>query len=201
FEEGEDLTITADAKVEGSEIEKVEFFAGNDKLGEVTSAPYEWTWSEIPEGTHYVFARAYSEASRQTDSEVVPIHVNQTNDISPWKSTDIGEVGIKGHASKTDDGFVVKGDGNLTDVEESIHFMYQKMSGDVEITAQVYQDLKVAPHNREGVMIRQSLDVDSPLAMSGVSVRGDDRVGVFYHQEVAGERVDETEPIVGVTTP
>src|SRR5690625_3360729 len=114
---------------------------------------------------------------------------------------DIGDTGIEGHASQIDDTYVIKGDGNLTADEESLHFMYQKMSGDIEMTSQILQETKVAPHNREGVMIRESLEKGSPLAMSGISVRGDDRVGVFYHRETADTRVDETDPIVGPTTP
>lgn len=201
FEEGTSLTIQAEAEVEGATIEKVEFFVGAEKLGETTSAPYEWTWEEVPEGTHYVFARAHSHEGMQTDSTAIPIHVNGIGDISPWDSMDIGEVGIEGQASKHDDVYVIKGDGNLTAEEESLHFMYQKMSGDIQITAQILSDTKVAPHNREGVMIRESLDEGAPLAMSGISVRGDDRVGVFYHRENPNTRVGETDPIVGPTTP
>src|SRR5699024_4571281 len=98
-------------------------------------------------------------------------HVNGMGDISPWDSMDIGEVGIEGQASKHDDIYVIKGDGNLTAEEESLHFMYQKMSGDIQITAQILNDTRVAPHNREGVMIRESLNEGAPLAMSGISVK------------------------------
>ncbi len=37
--------------------------------------------------------------------------------------------------------------------------------------------------------------------MSGISVRGEDRVGVFYHRESKGSSVEETDPIVGPTIP
>src|SRR5690625_7261419 len=96
---------------------------------------------------------------------------------------DNGDTGIEGHASQIDDTYVIKGDGNLTADEESLHFMYQKMSGDIEITAQILQDTKVAPHNREGVMIRESLEKGYPLAMSGISVRGDECDGEFYNHD------------------
>lgn len=201
LEEGSRLTITAEAAVENANIEKVVFYNGPEVLGEVSAAPYEWHWDNVPEGTHYVFARAYSSEGRQTDSQVIPIHVNITNDITPWAAVDIGETGIRGHSTLADGKYIVKGDGNLTASDESLHFMYQKVSGDIEITAQILSDTKVAPHNREGVMIRESLEPGSPLAMSGISVRGEDRVGVFYHREQAGNRVDETDPIVGPTTP
>lgn len=201
FEAGDSVTIRAEASVEGAEIEKVVFYNGPEILGTAASAPYEWHWSNLPEGTHYIFARAYGSNGRQTDSQVIPIHVNITTDISPWSAVDIGEVGIPGHSAFADGKYIVKGDGNLTASDESIHFMYQKVSGDFEITARVLKDTKVAPHNREGVMIRASLEPGSPLAMSGISVRGEDRVGVFYSRETAGNRVEETDPIVGPTTP
>src|SRR5699024_12741068 len=47
YEEGTDITIESEAFAAGSNIEKVEFYAGTEKLGEVTSEPYEWTWEEI----------------------------------------------------------------------------------------------------------------------------------------------------------
>ncbi|QGH36697.1 hypothetical protein GI584_22735 [Gracilibacillus salitolerans] len=201
YEAGETVTINAESSVENAEIDKVVFYNGTEVLGEVTSAPYEWNWSDVPEGTHFVFVKAYSSEGRQTDSQVIPIHANITNDIAPWSSADIGETGIPGHSAIVDGTYVVKGDGNVTADQDSHHFMYQKVSGDIEITAQILSDTKVAPHNREGVMIRESLDVGSPLAMSGISVRGEDRVGVFYHRQEEGRAVDETDPIVGPTTP
>lgn len=163
FEDGDSMTITADAGVEGAEIEKVVFYNGGEILGEATTAPYEWQWHNISEGTHYVFARAYSTEGRQTDSQVIPIHVNITNEIVPWSSIDIGETGISGSSTLVEGKYIVKGDGNLTASEESGHFMYQKISGDIEITAQILSDTKVAPHNREGVMIRETLETDSLL--------------------------------------
>src|SRR5690625_6341893 len=51
--------------------------------------------------SHYLFARAYSREDRQTDSSVIPIHVNTTNDISPWESMDIGDTGIEGQDRKS----------------------------------------------------------------------------------------------------
>lgn len=201
FEAGDSLTLSAEANVEDAEIEKVVFYNGSEILAETTSAPYTFEWSNLPEGTHYIFARAYSSTGRQTDSQIIPIHVNVTRDIAPWAATDIGEVGITGHSTMIDGKYVIKGDGNLTAPDESLHFLYQKISGDIEITAQILTDTKVAPHNREGVMIRETLEAGSPLAMSGISVRGEDRVGVFYHREGEGHRVEETDPIVGPTTP
>lgn len=201
FESGTDIILEADATVQGADIEKVVFYAGNRKLGEVTTKPYRFTWTNVPEGTHYVFAKAISTQGRATDASPVPIHVNTTRDIAPWKSTDVGDTGIPGHSTIVDGRYIVKGDGNITDTTDSFHFMYQQVSGDFEITAKVERDTKVAPHNREGVMVRTSLEPGAPMAMMGVSVRGDDRVGVFYHRAQEGQRVDETEPVLGVTTP
>src|SRR5690625_7324338 len=92
---------------------------------------------------------------------------------------DIGDTGIEGHASQIDDVYVIKGDGNLTAEEESLHFMYQKMSGDIQITAQILNDTRVAPHNREGLMIRELLNEEAPVARSVIAVIAGNRVGVF----------------------
>lgn len=201
FETGGTITIEAEASVDGAEIEKVVFYAGIEKLGEATAYPYGFTWTNVPEGTHYVLAKAISNKGRSTDATAIPIHVNTSSDIAPWSSTDIGELGIPGHSTIVDGRFIVKGDGNITGPQESFHYMYQAMSRDMEITAKIERDTKVAPHNREGVMIRASLEPGAPMAMTGISVRGDDRVGVFYHRAAEGEKVAETNPIVGPTTP
>lgn len=52
------LIIRADATDTYGAIEKVEFFQGSEKLGEITQAPYELTWSDIPEGSYVLSAKA-----------------------------------------------------------------------------------------------------------------------------------------------
>lgn len=58
FSQPVNITITTDARDSDGAITKVEFFAGNAKLGEVTSTPFNFTWINAPFGSHQLTARA-----------------------------------------------------------------------------------------------------------------------------------------------
>ena len=51
FEDGDNVNITVDASDADGSITKVEFFNGNEKLGEDVSSPYYFNWRSISEGT------------------------------------------------------------------------------------------------------------------------------------------------------
>ena len=59
FIPGSDITITADAEDSDGSITKVEFFeGGSHKLGEVTEAPFSFTWTNVPLGDYSLSAKA-----------------------------------------------------------------------------------------------------------------------------------------------
>ena len=59
FEPGEDINITVEADDSDGTVTKVEFFeGGNNKLGEVTTAPYTFTWTGAAEGAYTLTAKA-----------------------------------------------------------------------------------------------------------------------------------------------
>ncbi len=59
FSAGENITISADASDSDGSIAKVEFFHGSTKLGEVTSPPYDYTWSDVPAGRYLPYCHGY----------------------------------------------------------------------------------------------------------------------------------------------
>ena len=78
FLPGSDITITADAVDSDGVITKVEFFEGGvNKLGEDTSAPYEFTWTNVAEGEYTITAKAYDNdgASRTSLSTKITVQV------------------------------------------------------------------------------------------------------------------------------
>jgi hypothetical protein len=92
FDEGETITITADAcDVDGSII-KVEFFDGVSKLGEDTTEPYSFGWAGATVGQHSLKAKATDNDNKTTTSAAVNITV-----IAPlpdpvpgkWRSFDV----------------------------------------------------------------------------------------------------------------
>jgi hypothetical protein len=76
------VVLRADASVLGSQIAKVEFFAGALKVGESTSAPYQFTWNGVQAGRYTVSAtatdvRGLSKESSKVSFQVgTPISVN-----------------------------------------------------------------------------------------------------------------------------
>ncbi len=55
---GTDLYMIVGAADPKGSVAKVEFFRGRQKLGEDRSAPYTFTWKDVPAGRHTLRARA-----------------------------------------------------------------------------------------------------------------------------------------------
>jgi hypothetical protein len=71
-----DITVSASANDPDGSIARVEFFAGDVFLGYVTSAPYDFRWSNAPVGTHTLIAKARDNGLAVTPSAPVIITVN-----------------------------------------------------------------------------------------------------------------------------
>ena len=70
------ITLTATASDPGGNVTKVEFLDGTTVLGQDTSAPYSYTWRNVPSGTHALTVRATDNAGAATTSSPVNITVN-----------------------------------------------------------------------------------------------------------------------------
>jgi mannan endo-1,4-beta-mannosidase len=57
------VVITAGVQDNDGNITKVAFYDGSFKLGEVTKAPYSYTWENMPAGSHSIVAKAYYDGS------------------------------------------------------------------------------------------------------------------------------------------
>jgi Galactose oxidase-like, Early set domain/Bacterial Ig domain len=69
------ITISASASDPDGTVTKVEFRDGTTLLGTDTSAPYSYTWKNVPSGTHSLTARATDNAGAATTSSPVGINV------------------------------------------------------------------------------------------------------------------------------
>lgn len=74
------ITLAADASAAGGTIAKVEFFNGEIKLGEATTSPYSFTWSNVAAGSYALTVKATDNAGATTTSAAVNITV-----ISPYQ--------------------------------------------------------------------------------------------------------------------
>jgi hypothetical protein len=90
---------------------------------------------------------------------------------SPWTARDIGTPTLAGSATHNNGVFTISGAGkDIWGSADQFMFMYQQVSGDVDIVAKV-QDFD-GPHGsgKAGVMIRKSLNANSAHAFSYVTV-------------------------------
>jgi len=69
------ITVTATAADSDGTVTKVEFLDGTKILGQDTTAPYAFTWRNVPVGTHVLTARATDNRGAVTTSSVVSITV------------------------------------------------------------------------------------------------------------------------------
>jgi uncharacterized repeat protein (TIGR01451 family) len=85
---------------------------------------------------------------------------------SVWANADVGAVGVPGSSGISSGTFTVNGSGaDIYGSSDQFHFVYQQLSGDVEITARVASVELTQTYAKAGVMIRQDLTNNSPHAM------------------------------------
>jgi autotransporter-associated beta strand protein len=70
------VTLTANAGDSDGTVTKVEFFSGATKLGEDTTSPYSFTWSNVTAGVYDLTARATDNTGASTPSGISNIVVN-----------------------------------------------------------------------------------------------------------------------------
>ena len=84
IKEDETIVIKTDATDPDGSIAKVIFYAGTQKLGEVTTAPYEFTWNSAPTGNHQLTVVAFDNEGLNTTSQKVFVTVgNSTGNSLP----------------------------------------------------------------------------------------------------------------------
>ncbi|MEO9474785.1 MAG: polysaccharide lyase family 7 protein [Cyclobacteriaceae bacterium] len=85
FEAGDNITIRVDASDPDGTISKVEFYAGDDKLGEDTATPYSFIWRNVPGGNYDLTAVALDDDELSSTSEIVSVEI--TGNLEPPLST------------------------------------------------------------------------------------------------------------------
>ena len=70
------ITLTATAADADGNVSRVEFWAGNVKLGQDTTAPYSWSWNgPLATGGHLLKTIAYDNEGRVTTSSIISVAV------------------------------------------------------------------------------------------------------------------------------
>jgi hypothetical protein len=77
------ITLAADAADTDGTVAKVEFFNGATKLGEATSAPYQFNWANVVTGTYALTAKVTDDQGATTTSAVVNVTVTNVDNAAP----------------------------------------------------------------------------------------------------------------------
>nr|HPM13486.1 sugar-binding protein [Bacteroidales bacterium] len=75
YESPASITITALASDPNNDLTKVEFYNGTTKLGEKTSAPFSYAWTNVAQGTYSITTIASDAAGNKTTSAAVSVSV------------------------------------------------------------------------------------------------------------------------------
>jgi glucose/arabinose dehydrogenase/regulation of enolase protein 1 (concanavalin A-like superfamily) len=82
---------------------------------------------------------------------------------APWQSRDIGSIVLGGGASYNNGVFTASGSGEgIWDTADAFQFVHLPWTGDLEITARLVGMQDTAAWAKAGVMVRETLDDDSP---------------------------------------
>jgi hypothetical protein len=205
---GSDVTVYATAiSVSKKKISKVEFYRDNEKFGESFTVPYLAVMKDVPDGSYFITARAFDANGLSTSSSVIPIFVNRPKKTGDWKSVDVGRTGLPGTAFLDDKGiFTIKGAGSIAikrdiskkskdPILDTFQYVYQILVGDGELSAQIDDIAKVNNQAFVGLMIRQDLRFDSPLACVVASYVKSDKKKTPYSARF-GSRSKKGETIV-----
>lgn len=163
------VTLAASVNANGHTLNRVQFYQGSSWLGEVTAAPYAFTWTGLSAGSYSVTARLVYDGGSLMDSATVSFTVAGLP--APWQTTDIGSVS-PGSASASGGVFNVSGAGNISGSADAFRFVYQTLSGDGEIRIRVNATGSTGSNGRAGVMIRETLTSGSRYAFMGLSPDG-----------------------------
>lgn len=124
-------------------------------------------------GTTYTFTdwthggSATQTITTPTDNVTYTANYTATSGLpSPWLTTDIGNVGIAGSAGFAEGIFTLSGSGgDIWNTADAFRYVYQPVSGNVEIIARVTGISNTDPWAKAGVMIRETLQSNSTHAM------------------------------------
>ena len=158
------VTLTASAADSDGTVASVQFYDGSARLGTVTISPYIWVWDNPPPGDHRLTAVASDNLGAIAASAAVNISVADSASglPSPWTDVDVGAVGVPGGAMYASGKFTITGSGGgIGGTSDQFHFVYQPMSGDVQITARITGVENTGAGAKGGIMIRETLAPNS----------------------------------------
>jgi regulation of enolase protein 1 (concanavalin A-like superfamily) len=158
------ITLTASASDSDGTIARVDFFSGNTLLGSDTTAPYTFSWTNVPAGSYSLTAVATDNGNATGTSAAVSVTVTTGSNGLPsgWAHQDIGATGVPGAATFSNGTYTVTGAGaDIWGTADAFHYAYRTLTGDGTIVARVASIQNVNAWTKAGVMMRNSLSASA----------------------------------------
>ena len=177
-------TITVDATASDTDgtIAKVDFFAGTTLIGSDAASPYSVTWSNVPPGSYSLTAIATDNDGASISSAARSVTVTGTTAApAPWTAADIGTPSQPGSTQYSGGTFTVRSTGEVGGTADQFHFVYQPVTGDVDVRARVASIQAVQAWSKAGVMVRETLAPDAVMGMMFISATS----GSAFHQRLS----------------
>jgi regulation of enolase protein 1 (concanavalin A-like superfamily) len=133
-----------------------------------------------------------SVAPSMNDSNPVMFWV-ATQPLTGWLDLDVGQVGVAGSASYANGVFTVQASGQwIWSVADGMHFVFQPLSGDGEITARVVS-LTGTTYAQAGVMIRETLSAASANAYAAYQSNQNPPIKFFFRSSTGASATAQTD--------
>jgi len=176
-------TITVDATASDTDgtIAKVDFFAGSTLIGSDATSPYSVTWNNVPAGSYSLTAIATDNSGASISSAARTVTVTGTGLPAPWTAADIGTPSQPGSTQYANGTYTVRSTGEVGGTADQFHFVYQPMTGDIDIRTRVASIEAVQPWSKAGVMVRETLAPDAVMGMMFISASS----GSAFHQRLS----------------
>jgi hypothetical protein len=125
----------------------------------------------LAQGTHQLIVRGREANTQLAALTIVPAPAAATLP-APWQTIDISDPGLTGSASAAGGLYTVAGAGAISGSADTFRFLYQPISGDCEIRAQINSAQNTGAAGSIGVMLRETLTAGSPYSFVGMSADG-----------------------------
>ena len=176
------ITVSASASDADGTVSKVDFFAGTTSIGTDTTSPYSITWNNVGTGSYSLTAVATDNVGATTTSAARTITVTgNTAPPAPWTAADIGTPSQPGSTQHANGTFTMRSTGEVGGTADQFHFVYQPVTGDIDIRARVASIEAVQPWSKAGVMVRETLAPGSIMGMMFISASS----GSAFHQRLS----------------
>jgi regulation of enolase protein 1 (concanavalin A-like superfamily) len=166
------IAIAASAADPDGTVAKVEFYNGTTLLGTDTASPYSFSWPNVAAGNYTLKAIAYDNTGASTTSATVSVTVvtASTSLPAPQQDADVGAPALAGSATFNQGTYTIVGSGNdIWGQADQFNYLYQAVTGDIDVSARVASLQWSNSWAKAGVMIRETLDKGSRHAFALIS--------------------------------